>query len=769
MNEFFPTRPRKEGRLVVLLFLFLAWGTPLFPQEKPNSLSIDFSDGKADRPLDLKPVWQVSEGSVSPGVYSLKMNGNSILAVGPSLVPWQSEKREREPDITSVARHAVPPPFKDRIPNTVLVQACFMLDGPTKYYAAMTGFGKGTPIQFGLGQDGRIVVRDEQWGPVYSATDCEGYIPKLVYGNWYRITLEITLGRDQKSGTARLFLRSLSKSDKMIPNEKDVLLSFDVRGKRSEKIPVTVKNPVDSWDTVWVRTGRLSPVEDAGYISEINVSSAVGPLSDQELNRLPLVRSPQNVRSVEEIEKLLDLKKSDILLSSRWKRPVNANDPHDTFQAIAAFHATRMEWSYTVDPKYIDRVKESGIRRFAGTVNSLYNYANPRQYAEKAAPGHLTDRTGKPVTAPWMTQNMLWWGCVNSKEYRDFYAKNLESLIDAKVDSIHMDDQALNHRAVPWGACYCPYCVRDYRQFLKNRFLSRRAQNVIGNIDTFDIRSVESPPYFLDFQEESVRRFYADVREILRKKAGREVMFSCNGDWWHFPALEFDFAVAELGERNIQPKAIFEGMTFAEKIGKPLTFTLTTRNVDLNRSAYATCYACGGYAILPWDVYISPMSSPRIFIEAEQFADLPGFIRGVAKYLDGYSAGAAAGFGLDSSDSKKLLVMEENSGAEPKTSVFVRLKKGSASVVHLVDWGTGPKKVKLEIARNVLESAGTVKEVTFLAPPPYDAGLHEKARKSGDYSSLVVRKSLPVVFQDENYSVDVPLETTWGILVFENK
>ena len=54
-------------------------------------------------------------------------------------------------------------------------------------------------------------------------------------------------------------------------------------------------------------------------------------------------------------------KYSDVCFSSRWFHPSNDKDPHDTFKTAKAFGATRFDWVYTLDPKFIGRAKAMGM------------------------------------------------------------------------------------------------------------------------------------------------------------------------------------------------------------------------------------------------------------------------------------------------------------------------------------------------------------------------------------------------------------------------
>ena len=62
-------------------------------------------------------------------------------------------------------------------------------------------------------------------------------------------------------------------------------------------------------------------------------------------------------------------KYSDVCFSSRWIHPRGKNDPHDSLKAVDAFHATRLDWAYITDEKFIRQIKRRGLT-FCPTTNS---------------------------------------------------------------------------------------------------------------------------------------------------------------------------------------------------------------------------------------------------------------------------------------------------------------------------------------------------------------------------------------------------------------
>ena len=198
------------------------------------------------------------------------------------------------------------------------------------------------------------------------------------------------------------------------------------------------------------------------------------------------------------------------------------------------------------------------------------------------------------------------------------------------------------------------------------------------------------------------------------------------------------------------------------------------------RWVWATSYATGNLYIVPWDqfqnVVLDPVTRvpripinklPRIFIAPEKFADLTGFVRANAKYLDGYEEAAVSGYDLQDKrfGDEPLVRIEGGSG---KLSAFIRAKPGDANapvVIHLVEREQGAATtLRLPTARFFGQNAIKVK---LRVPLPYDAALHSKAEKDKNYRSLIRETTLTTTTEGAWTLVPVPALNPWGILVVE--
>ena len=311
------------------------------------------------------------------------------------------------------------------------------------------------------------------------------------------------------------------------------------------------------------------------------------------------------------------------------------------------------------------------------------------------------------------------------------YAKRA---VDAGTDGLQMDDPPMNAAAVRWGGCFCPHCMAGFRRHLKDQAAADElAKWGIDSLDRFDYRSYlkarkalvgdafakydggSLKRQFIAFQEDSVRAFYRDVRAEIDAYAGRHVVFSSNNyaGRWHFPYDLFEMGMAELPERDANPKAMYERFADARRRGKAQLFTFVPKGIDgsevaQTRRAIAMSYACGGHLIVPWDVYTGS-NSPRYFGEPDQYADLYQFVREHARLIDGYEDAAflLPGVTDDRYGAEQPLSLPNASGV----AVIARSIPGKPAtqvVIHLIDWRAEPQLVKLTLLSKCVSHKGTL-------------------------------------------------------------
>jgi hypothetical protein len=423
------------------------------------------------------------------------------------------------------------------------------------------------------------------------------------------------------------------------------------------------------------------------------------------------------------------------------------------------FHITRGVWSYIEDKSFIERVRAKGWE-FQGTLNfgNLQDPAlalrdregNPiRSNALRDGKGKLLrDSAGKILDdgkSPFRPD-------MYNPEFRRLYLERANRLVDLGVTSFQRDDPDEAH--FDWG---------DRPQYGKE---GRR--DAIPDADLLE--------------------FHHWARTEIEKHAGRKLTFSVN---WHdrSPFMQvFDYRMTEVRVRDsyatkyvISPQSVRK-LALEARRDKKLFMLTGQEDVPAEdfRWVWAASYATGNLYIVPWDQFLNVTIDPvtklpripqnkvgRFFIAPEKFADLTGFVRANAQYLDGYEEAAVGGFDLQDTrfGAKPPVRIEGGSG---KLSVFIRAKPGAATapvVIHLVEREPGaPATLRLPTARFFGTKAIMVK---LRVPLPYDGALNAKAEKDKNYRSLIRETTLTTTTEGAYTLVPVPALNPWGFLIVE--
>ncbi len=490
-------------------------------------------------------------------------------------------------------------------------------------------------------------------------------------------------------------------------------------------------------------------------------------------------------------------KSSDVIMRSLRLHPTNKKDPHDTMQALKDFHVTRLEWAYIESKPFIEKVKASG-RVFGGAA------AAPSYHTARKEPGWfekvvILDREGKPIIAPWKrTWNRTLWGCINNPELERGYIAYLKRYIDAGADVMQRDEPGANHNATRWGGCFCPHCMKAFRVYLaRNTTPEQRAKLGVADVKTFDyaahLRQKGAPVgdafakwkggelkrLFGEFQMQASVDFHHRTRKAIDAYAGRRVPFSCNNGTrtWSPVQLCYDWVFGELSYGHARPEHLYQAMRKAAEHDRIQVVTMPkkgdTRDPDgwrrRTRQTIATAYASGGLCMVPWDVYM-PRDAPRYFGSPTQYADLFGFVRASAAYLNGYEDAAVAGKGLKETRYGRTPPLEIGGGAG-ELRAFVRARPGKDTapvVIHLIEWAAAGKSVKLTLRTERFFGRRPL-AVKLLVPAPYDPAAHAKADQTKQYTSLSKTVDVPVKTDAGSTIVEVPALDPWGMLIVTPK
>lgn len=180
----------------------------------------------------------------------------------------------------------------------------------------------------------------------------------------------------------------------------------------------------------------------------------------------------------------------------------------------------------------------------------------------------------------------------NNPVWREYLKAIVRLQIDAGVHGVHFDEAEVPLTSLQYGGCFCPTCLRGFREYLMAIPEAERPEAIKGeDLSTFhygefllergfDFRSnYMNTPLFFDymaFQKRNIRRYFAELAEYTRDYAasvGKEVKVSGNffNLFEHYYLLEeyCDVIVTEM--RNTlwrQPEWYRYGVGFAR--GKPL-------------------------------------------------------------------------------------------------------------------------------------------------------------------------------------------------------
>ncbi len=525
---------------------------------------------------------------------------------------------------------------------------------------------------------------------------------------------------------------------------------------------------------------------------------------------------------------------SDITIRSLRFRPRDANDPHNTFEAMDQFHATRLEWVYVdlgsePEKKRIARVKETG-RLFGGasSATSALPEVKPGEREEFSILDLAGDRVIPGFRSGWADAPSP--GCMNNPRYRERHIRSFQRNIDMGVETMQRDEGSQNDAWAERGVgCYCSHCVEGFRLYLArnltpdqlesagvedpasfayDEYLRARAEEAgLGDDpDWSDAGTVKKVlagdplrEHFLAFQEQTTVRFFQDLRQALHgyDPDGYLPMSVNNTSFqrWEQPYYRvFDFGLSELMLRSSDPVHLYDRARQARKLGKVQIFgTPKTMGEEfdagwltrLKRQVIATSYAVGGLSRVPWDIFQQTADGRgRYFGEPADYADLYGFVRGMAPYLEGYRDAGAMGPGLDDLRyGETFPVRVEDS--EEKVYIFLCARPGepeTPAVLHVVDWREESAPLTVRLRASAFNVSGSPR-VRLMQPAPYNAGQHAEAerkaqamRKPGErlgpkqaeaYAPLIETRELDIESTGGWITANIPPLAPWGVLVVE--
>jgi hypothetical protein len=365
---------------------------------------------------------------------------------------------------------------------------------------------------------------------------------------------------------------------------------------------------------------------------------------------------------------------SAIPFSTRWQKNTNALD------VMQAFHATHCLWVYGSETGFIRRVKNQGLF-YQGTLNGLQGQAHSTTNRANAGDpsGRHENLDGDKNTPHWMVTfgPKTFTGCCNHPAFRKLFFDDAKRLVDAGVDSLHVDDWEMNASWVRHaGVCFCDACRSGFRDWLGQRHTADELTALgIADLATFDYRehlktngvpdaaiyraryrTLPLTPDFADFQIESLRAFFKEFRKRLDAWSQEKyIPVSVNGlltplrtDHVLYGIDVVDFLHGE-SSQNADYQTATEyvfGAMIAEAAGLTQVISPIPRSTARTRAAIATTYALGQPHLVPWDLYMGSDATgiqPRYFGTRDQYGDLYDFIRDQRASLDAYASASEIG------------------------------------------------------------------------------------------------------------------------------
>jgi hypothetical protein len=326
---------------------------------------------------------------------------------------------------------------------------------------------------------------------------------------------------------------------------------------------------------------------------------------------------------------------SDVTMRTLRFRPRDRNDPQDTFRAIDAFHATRLEWSYLnslrpmsyvstgsagrgmtlsdrrAELEKIARVQAGGRIFGSGSGSTIGVFELwDMEHGNHVKMHTMLGIDGEPVilghAAAWSRPPSP--GCMNNPAYREAHLTYLKANLDAGATTIQRDEPSVQFSFAASGqGCYCSFCMEGFRDYL-NKNVPPQALESMGVADpgTFDygryLSGMDSPParrafdwsdpatiesfkaptgslhdHFVRFQLDTTMEFFRWIRrELTAYNDGVPVGYTANNTSfqnWEAPYFSlFDFCISEMMLQSANPGHIYERAQKARSLGKMQVF-----------------------------------------------------------------------------------------------------------------------------------------------------------------------------------------------------
>lgn len=521
---------------------------------------------------------------------------------------------------------------------------------------------------------------------------------------------------------------------------------------------------------------------------------------------------------------------SDVIMRSLLPRV--EDEGFESIRASRDFHVTRHEWTYLnylssggdleTSREFIEEAHAMGMP--VGAAGSGSSHHVERFTDQEREEYCVLELDGKLYTPP----HKRGWrippgqGSVFSDEYFRIHLEHYLEQIDLGATIAQRDEVRMSTNP---GYDFNPAAIAAFRDYLQeNSTREERMEWGIEPLDEFDVRE-----YFIDLgvpedpshhhwfhswrNEDPVKRiysqfitdgvvdFYRRTRAELNRHAGRVIPFSCNNtslQLWQEPMLEYDWAMSELMFRTANPRHLHERFREGMEWGKVQVLS-TPKPIGevsdpesfrkLNRQVIAQAYSLGGLCKAPWDLFLQTKDGRgRYFGDPAHYADLYGFVRGMAPYLEDYEEAAVYGKNMKDVHGWQAPPLRLEGNDDVYAFLRVRPRDPSSPVViHLVNWSQDMKNmapVTVQVRKDAIEWDEGNRIVLAKTPTEYNEDLHrwvdrkaETLRPDGQmrgpdeapaYQMLVETTVLTPEFQDGWVLIPDVVVDPWTVLVIDS-
>ena len=164
---------------------------------------------------------------------------------------------------------------------------------------------------------------------------------------------------------------------------------------------------------------------------------------------------------------------SDVVATSRSAHydHSSAHAHYDTWDAMTAFNATRMDWVYSTNASFVAEAHRRGLEVTLALNPQCFDTGKTTTEV-----GRVLNIHGERLVAPWMrgwSSAPRYYGCVNNPQYLQIAYDFASQLLEIGADNIQHDDPGSNFEATSWNngdpelsGCYCEHCMAGFTKHL---------------------------------------------------------------------------------------------------------------------------------------------------------------------------------------------------------------------------------------------------------------------------------------------------------------